>query len=466
MEVEGLCAQGRKAMKSQGTPEEIEAIRNQVEKCIGCGSCLFHCPVYREIGDENYAARGRNRLIKGLVETPTDLATDVGDRFEKCLLCGSCTNTCPQGVRNDLIMLAMRGDLVRQNGLPLSSSMTFRHVLKNRDAMKKALRMAAAFQWMLPETKRKSKSSGTPVFLQSQKVRHIPMLFSGIAGTRHFPSIASSFLSDRVSEINPPDPNSDKKDYRVAYFSGCATEFMFPHVGESLIRLLQRSGVEVIFPKNQGCCGTAVHANGDIETAREMALHNMRVLLEANADYVVTGCATCGSALKEGWAGLVQDQGSKTLFSQFAPKIRDISEFIIEMADLKPLRYQSLLPEHVRVTYHDPCHLARHQRIIEQPRAILRRVFGNRFVEMDNLGCCGFGGSFNLKNPDLSKKIGQDKIESIKRTKADIVITTCPGCMIHLIDGIEQNHMSQKVMHLANAVEPSYSDEESPNVRL
>ncbi|AFM25883.1 (Fe-S)-binding protein [Desulfomonile tiedjei] len=442
-------------MKSQGTREEIESIRNEVEKCIRCGSCLFYCPVYSEIADENYGPRGRNHLIKGLVENPQDLVTDARDRFEKCLLCGGCTNTCPQGVRNDLIMLAVRGELVRQNGLPLTSSLAFRHVLKNRDTMKKALRMAAAFQWMLPESKRKGGSSGTGVSSESGRVRHIPMLFTGIAGTRHFPSIAASFLSERISEINPPDPNSDKKDLRVAYFSGCATEFMFPHVGESLIRLLQRSGVEVIFPKNQGCCGTAVHANGDMETAREMALHNMQVLSEAKADYVVTGCATCGSALKEGWASLVQDRGPKALVSQFAAKVRDISEFIVEMTDLKPLRYQSLLPDNVRVTYHDPCHLARHQRVVEQPRAILQKVFGNRFVEMDNNGCCGFGGSFNLKNQDLSRKIGQDKIESIKRTKADVVITTCPGCMIHLIDGIEQNHMSQRVMHLASAVEPS-----------
>lgn len=442
-------------MKSQGTLREIESIRGEAEKCIGCGSCLFYCPVYSETADEEYAPRARNRLIKGVGEDSRDLVTGARDRFDKCLLCGRCTTACPQGVRNDLVTLAARGELVKQDGLPLTASLAFRQLLGNRETMKKALRVASAFQWVLPATKRQKQGSDIPVSRESGKIRHIPMLFAGVEGTRHLPSIAGTFLSDQVLEINPPDPTTDKKGIRVAYFSGCATEFVFPAVGKALIRLLNRSGIEVIFPKNQGCCGTAVHANGDIETARKMAIHNLGVLSEAHPDYIVTGCATCGSALKEGWASLVRDRGRNAELLELLGKIRDVSEFIVEVANLKPLRYRSLLPDNTRVTYHDACHLARHQGITEQPRQILRQVFGNRFVEMDNNGCCGFGGSFNLKNYSLSRKIGQDKIESIKRTRADVVVTTCPGCMIQLIDGVEQNRMPQRVMHLADAVEPS-----------
>lgn len=441
-------------MKNLDNLQEIESVRKEVEKCVGCGSCLMYCPVYSETADEDYVARGRNRLVKGLLEDCQDLVSGTKDRFDKCLLCGRCTMACPQGVRNDLITLAARRELVKHDGLPLAKSLAFRQLMKNRGTMKKTLRVAAKFQWMLPVTKRKEGGSGILQSPECGKMRHIPMVFPGSEGGRQIPSIAGSFLSDQVPESNPAHAKAENRGIRVAYFAGCATEFVYPQIGKALIGLLNRSGVEVLFPNNQGCCGTAARASGDIESAREMALHNLGVLSELNPDFIVTGCATCGSALKEGWAHLFREEPQEATFVDLAGKIRDISEIIVDLSDFKPLRYRSLLPDNVRVTYHDACHLARHQGITEQPRRILRQVFGDHFVEMDNNGCCGFGGSFNLKNYDLSRKIGNDKIESIRRTNANVVITTCPGCMIQLIDGIERNHMPQRVIHLVNAVEP------------
>src|SRR5271157_1034880 len=439
-------------MKNLSKLQEMESVRNEVEKCIGCGCCLFYCPVYSETADEDYVARGRNRLVKGLLEDCQDLVSGAKDRFDKCLLCGRCTMACPQGVRNDLVTLAARGELVKHNGLPLPKSLAFRKLMKNRENMRKAIRAAGKFQWMLPVSRRKEE--GARALLEGWKTRHVLKNLPGSNGGRHVPSIAGSFLSDLVPEINPPDARAENRGIRVAFFSGCATEFVLPQVGKAVIGLLNRSGVEVLFPKSQGCCGIAVHAGGDIDTAREMALHNLAVLSELNPDFIVTGCATCGSALKEGWISLMNDDAGKTAFVELADKVRDVSEFILQLADLKPLRYRSLLPDNIRVTYHDPCHLARHQGITEEPRKILRQVFGNRFVEMDNNGCCGFGGSFNLNNYTLSRKIGQDKIQSIKRTGADVVITACPGCMIQLTDGIERDSMPHRVIHLVNAVEP------------
>jgi glycolate oxidase iron-sulfur subunit len=220
------------------------------------------------------------------------------------------------------------------------------------------------------------------------------------------------------------------------------------------VRLLNNLGVEVVFPKKQGCCGIAVYANGDFETAREMARHNLEVLSKCEADYIVTGCATCGSALKDGWLRLTRDEEEQSKFQDLAAKTRDISELMVELAEFKPLRYKSVLPPGTKITYHDPCHLARYQKVKDQPRQILKQVFGKKFIEMDNTGCCGCGGSFNAYNYELSKQIARKKIDSIARTKADVVINTCPGCMIQLIDNIERQHLPQRVMHLMEAVEP------------
>ena len=351
--------------------------------------------------------------------------------------------------------IAARAELVKGDGLPIYKSVPFRKLLKDRKLIRKALRAASKFQWVLPVTKEpEGKIHHIPLQTEG-KIRHLPLFLAGLGGGRQLPSIAKRSLSEDIPEVHSPVANVKNRNLRVAYFSGCATEFSFPEVGKALIKILNKLGVEVIFPKEQGCCGIAVFASGDLETAKEMALHNTDVFSPLDVDLIVTGCATCGSALKDGWASYLPDnEEERGKFEDFGAKVRDISELLVDLADFKPLRYRSILPENTRVTYHDPCHLARYQGIIDQPRKILKQVFGNRFVEMDNNSCCGMGGSFNIDHYTLSKKIAKKKTDSVARTNADVVINTCPGCMIQLIDNIERHHLPQRVVHLVEAVEP------------
>jgi len=367
--------------------------------------------------------------------------------FDKCLLCGRCVAGCPRGVQNDLVVLEARADLIRRQGLSFGKSIAFRKVLANRKLMGRWLRLASKFQRFLPRTKRESLLEDGVI------LRHLPLYFPGLGKGRQLPSIADTFLSETLNEFNPPPAGAEARNLRVAFFSGCATEYVLPSVGMSLVRLLNSSGVEVIFPKDQGCCGLAVEANGDVETAKAMALHNLDVLSRTGADLVVTGCATCGSALKEGWANRFRNDARQREFLELGAKVRDISELIVELADYKPLRYRSKLPKGVRVTYHDPCHLAGYQGVTDQPRQILRQVFGSNFIDMDYKGCCGCGGSFSLHSYDLSKRIGDEKIESIRKTGADVVVNTCPGCMIQLLNGLKRHNLPQRVLHLAEVVE-------------
>ncbi|MCE5335341.1 MAG: (Fe-S)-binding protein [Desulfobacteraceae bacterium] len=431
----------------------VEAAKNitfqtNVDKCIGCGTCLHSCPVYRERFDEKYGPRGRNHLLRSFgYKVDAAAESELKTIFEKCLLCGRCVAGCPRGVRNDLVVLAARGELIRQEGLPAAKSMVFRKIMADRKSMGRWLRLASRLQCLLPRSKREGSLK------QGVVLRHLPLYFFGLAKGRQLPSIANAFLSETLSESNAPLAGSADRKLRVAYFSGCATEYVLPSAGRSLVRLLNASGVEVIFPKDQGCCGIAVEANGDVETARQMALRNLRALFAAKADLIVTGCATCGSTLKEGWANLFRDDPRQGDFLELAAKVRDISELLVELAEYKPMRYRSKLPPGVRVTYHDPCHLAGYQGITEEPRQILREVFGSDFVEMDYKGCCGCGGSFSLHSADLSKRIGEEKIESIARTGAEVVVNDCPGCMIQLLDGLSRRDMPQRVLHLTEVIE-------------
>jgi len=133
--------------------KEIDLVREQAEKCVRCGLCLYVCPVYAEEQDENYVARGRNRLVNEIIDNHKDLRVGVKDRFSKCLLCRRCTMVCPQGVRTDLLTVAARAELAKRDGLPVYKSVAFRKLLKDRSRMKKALKAASKLQRLFPVTK-------------------------------------------------------------------------------------------------------------------------------------------------------------------------------------------------------------------------------------------------------------------------------------------------------------------------
>ena len=116
--------------------KQIKLLRDEVEKCVRCGLCLYYCPVYAEESDENYVARGRNRLVKEIIDNHKDLRTGRRDRFSKCLLCRRCTMVCPQGIRTDMITVAARAELAKGDGLPVYKSIAFRKLLKDRKRMK------------------------------------------------------------------------------------------------------------------------------------------------------------------------------------------------------------------------------------------------------------------------------------------------------------------------------------------
>ncbi len=434
------------------TQSGFQAARNifvvEIGKCIECGACLHSCPVYRESFDEKYSSRGRNYLMRQLGYDESKLTSGEHQGiFEKCLLCGRCVSGCPRGVRNDLVVLEARAQIMMREGLSLSKAITFKKVMASRESMGRALRLASKLQWILPKTRQQCLAE------EHKVLRHLPLYFLGLGEGMHLPSISSRFLSDMLPELNPPARQVSGRRLRAAFFSGCMTEYVLPNVGSSIVNLLNQQGVEVCFPKEQACCGIAAAANGEVKTARELALRNLKALSATGADLIITGCATCGSTLKEGWISLFQDDSRRCEFEKLAAKVQDISEVLIDLAEFKALKYRSKLPAGLHVTYHDPCHLAGYQAVVAQPRRILRKAFGDKFVEMDHKGCCGCGGSFLLHSRDLSDKIGREKIESIKRTGADVVVNTCPGCMVQLVNGLTKYGLPQQVLHLAEVVE-------------
>jgi glycolate oxidase iron-sulfur subunit len=239
---------------------------------------------------------------------------------------------------------------------------------------------------------------------------------------------------------------------RVGFFTGCFIDFVDPAIGRSLIRVLGRHGVEVVFPKRQTCCGIPVFMSGDLENGLDLLKINLEAFAPFELDAIVVGCATCGTALKESYKSLVdgESQEWKDRVKIFSDKVMDISEFMTQKTPLTRAEQKSLQ----KVTYHDPCHLNRSQGVSSQPRKILKDLPGVTLVEMrDPQRCCGGGGSFSFYNYELSKQISRRKVEDIEGTGASTVVTGCPGCMLQLKDQLGQKGSPVEVKHLIQLVD-------------
>jgi glycolate oxidase iron-sulfur subunit len=172
-------------------------------------------------------------------------------------------------------------------------------------------------------------------------------------------------------------------------------------------------------------------------------------------DYIVTDCATCASAMKDYAKFLADNEERKQKYTEFAAKIKDITEFLVDVLKPPPSAYK-VAPEFKgkTITYHEPCHLGRYLGVKEQPRQILKLLKDIKYIELPNADrCCGMAGTFSVNFYELSKKIADRKAEAIKSTGAEIVVTACPGCEIQLIDTLKRRGMTQKVRHIMELVE-------------
>lgn len=412
---------------------ELLRFEDQAEKCLKCGLCLYYCPVFREEHDESLVARGRNKLITELLSRQVDLTKEFDGNLGLCLACKRCSMFCPAGIHADQIMLALRADLVRERGLSLPKKAAYRWLIPYRQRFARLLKLAAKFQWFLPA--------------YEGDFKRLPLFLSPLGKGRYVPHIASTSLIDQVPSVVPPPPGTQVK-MRVGFFVGCVFNFIWPEIGKSIINFLVKNGIEVVIPKEQGCCGMPISGAGDFETARFLADNTVSVF--SDLDFVVTGCATCSSALKHYQIYLADTEERVKSYGEFTAKVRDLTEFLVDDLKLPVSAYGTRHGESLRITYHDPCHLARYQNIVKQPRKILNSIGGLEFVEMEGADdCCGMGGAFSIYHYQLSQTIADRKIKSTKKTNADIVVTTCPGCMIQLQDSLLRHKMPQKVLHLA-----------------
>jgi glycolate oxidase iron-sulfur subunit len=247
-------------------------------------------------------------------------------------------------------------------------------------------------------------------------------------------------------KFKPGVYEGDGETMRIGYFVGCGVDVIQQEAGEATLGLLKKLGKTVTL-LNNCCCGLPAYSYGDIDAAKKLAAKNLDILSADEFDVIVTDCASCSSFLKK-YPEIFADDKRREQAETVASRFKDMVELIV------PNEPVSVSPENpVVATYHDPCHASRGQGLAKEPREILKNIEGIEYREMPEADwCCGGAGSYALSHYDLSQKVLDRKMENLKKTDADLLVTSCPACMIQLSYGVRRHGLKTKVCHISQVV--------------
>ena len=231
----------------------------------------------------------------------------------------------------------------------------------------------------------------------------------------------------------------------VTLFIQCLVDGIYPEVGEAMVAILRKLGIELACPAQQTCCGQPAF-NAGYQSEARMAARRFIEIFES-AEVIVCPSGSCVTMVRHHYSQLFEgDTAWSQRARQVAAKTFELSEYLVDVLGVTDLgaRFNGV------VTYHDSCHLLRNLRIKEQPRRLLESISGLEFVEMnDSDRCCGFGGSFSFKYADISAAMAQDKVNNIIASGADIVVGCDMGCLMNIQGLINRKGADIKVMHIA-----------------
>jgi L-lactate dehydrogenase complex protein LldE len=241
--------------------------------------------------------------------------------------------------------------------------------------------------------------------------------------------------------------NPTSSPARVALFITCFNDTMFPQTGRAVVTVLERLGVGVDFPQEQTCCGQMHFNTGYAEETIPLVRRFVRVF--ADADVVVSPSASCVGMVRDYYARVAElsgDAGLSREVQAIAPRVVELSELLIDRLGIEDVG--AYFPR--RVTYHPTCHSLRMLRVGDRPLRLLRAVGGIDLVTLPEAEqCCGFGGTFAIKNADTSIAMVSDKVRAILDTGAEVCVSADNSCLMHIGGALSRQRAGVRTMHLA-----------------
>ncbi len=414
------------------TPHESHAhahtpsLQDDIARCVHCGFCLQACPTYLELGMETDSPRGRIALVEAMTSGRAAPTPSLLGHLDLCLQCRACETACPSSVPYGRIIETARSQVMESGDAPRAwrlRAAAMRQLLPHPWRLRGALMALRLYR----------RSPLRAVLRRSGVLRRVsPALAAADDAMPHVP--ASPFRA-------PPQPASLTKT--VAMLTGCVMPHLYPRTHDATVRVLNRLGYRVLFPREQTCCGALSLHGGDRRFARELARRNIDAFLAADVEAIIVNSAGCGSTMKEYGELLADDEHYRDAAARFVATTRDVLEFVAshDLPRLAELRRT--------VTYQDSCHLVHAQKIAAAPRQILRAIPGIELREMAAPDrCCGSAGVYSLVQREMSQRLLAGKMDDIAATGATTIATANPGCMMQLEAGLRQRSIAGDVVHV------------------
>lgn len=390
--------------KAEKIPEFIEPKEHKkfmvASRCVECYSCVSDCPVLEEVPHEFLGPATLVQLARHTFDPRDQLSREViaySGGLYNCTTCGRCEVVCPHNISPVHNIELMRERLVEKNLAPQA----VKELQNIVDKSKKAIQPS---------------------------IGHAPYL---------------------------EEKGVNKRNAPVGLFIGCNIDYDFrmQKIAEEARLILEKTGSEVVIPKEQVCCGTPLIEMGSTAKLKELVMENVERFKDSGCKEVISLCGGCGSAMMENWPEIYQEITGEEL--PFV--VKDFSQYFVETKLM-----ENLGPVKKKVAYHMACSLHRGQGVEDEPQRILRAIPELELVEtaVDD-SCCGGGGGLRLSNQDLSQKILNRKIKGLKEKGIESLVTGCPTCIKQLRTGLMRNKMREvNVEHLVSIIAQALGESE------
>ena len=389
------------------------------DACVKCGKCIPVCTIHEVNRDEVTSPRGFLDLLGAYQRGDLELDKNAKNIFESCFLCTNCVDVCPNDLPVDMLIEQVRNDIAQKYGLAWYKKLAF-FLLRNR----KIMDVLAKFGYMFQTCGFKMVEKQS-----SMHLRNFPI----IKLDRLFPSLAKkSFLNSH------PDVIYNGGKGKVGIFIGCLANYMYTDIGKALLEILKALEIDAYLIKQQKCCGAPSYFTGDFDSVDALAKFNIEYIesFKDELDAIIIPEATCSAMIKEDYAHFFHNQPEwKKRAEAIKPHIFMATEYLEKKTNLAQL-LATKAKQTDSVTYHDPCHARKMQKIFKEPRNLIAQNYVIKEMSDPNR-CCGFGGvTMQIEKYRFAKAAGLPKAAMIKETGAQFVSAECSACRMQLGDAM------------------------------
>ncbi len=412
----------------------------QLINCMHCGMCLPTCPTYELTKLEINSPRGRIHMIRAVADGAMKMTDNFKESISFCLNCQACVTACPAGVEYGQLIESVQLQIAEETKQK-TKRRPIREIILDwlfRDL--KHLRLVAHLMRIYQKTGLEKMIQFSGILkLISKKLHELSFMAPLV------PKMDSYIFKNEL-KLNEP------KEIRVGVLLGCVQDIFFRDVNQDTVDVLLINGYDVFIPEESICCGSVHGHNGNLEAAKELAKKLIDSFENAGVDYIIMNSAGCGAYMKE-YAELFSDDPEYSIRARvFSKKVKDITELLVDHGWKLPPKVNNFT-----VTYHDPCHLVHSQKVSEQPRKIISSIPGIQYSELPEASwCCGSAGIYNIVRYEDSIKVLERKMQNIKSTGAEWVVTGNPGCMIQLMYGVKRFDVNVQIIHPVSFLKMAY----------